>query len=682
MDIRNKNVIRIAAVILLSVVMRAGLWASSPEGYDTNYCSVYGMAYAPYDTDCYFYIILDNGTLLVPEPPLVTNEVFPPGPTKVKIGYNVIDSIINACGTGWYVYLTCLEVVHDSTDCFAMFSYERIRCDSVLNDFRCGDFSYQFTNHSSLNAISFHWDFGDGESSDDENPVHYFPGPGSYTVCLAITTADSCMSQYCTVVNTGPPTDCYAWYSYERIRCDSVFNDIRCGEFSYQFTNQSSPNASTYIWDFGDTTSSDDENPVHEFQGPGSYTVCLTVITADGCMSQHCEVVNVGTPADCMAFFSYYSPVDCYNPQGDCYPSTILQFEDRSYGNITEWHWDFDDGTTSTEQNPIHEFPELGEYLVCLNISSPDGCSDTYCELINLGSSDCHAYFEYCNYSSSIITDTIITDTIPSDTLPQGDYYIVGFRNLSEGHIDYYWWDFGDGGYSSEENPVHVYQNPGYYNVCLYVSSVTGCYDSYCTTINVGTNECHIDFTYEIVFPDCWGYEPAYVFTPALEGPFWSIYWDFGDGNYSYDEYAAHSYELPGIYHACVEVYYQNNCYARKCKKVVVDEWEQDSIYYEKCNPDAISGTSQGEGEFTIEDAYPNPANENLNLVIHSPSQINTRIEFVNMLGQIQNSTTTYTLEKGENRVELDLGEIETGTYIYLIYSEMGVLHGRINIVR
>ncbi len=588
MDTTYKNVMRIALVILY-LALPGMLLTMAFDSEAITSCSHYGMAYAPYEEDCYFYIILDNGVLIEPEISSIPEMYYPPGPTRVLVGYEVIDSISSACGIGFFVYLTCIEVIDDTTDCSAMFTYERIRCDSIFTDFSC-EYVYQFNNHSSPDAVSFQWDFGDGTTSNEENPVHEFPDSGSYNVCLTITTADGCSSQYCVTIETG-------------------------------------------------------------------------------------------TTPDCRAFFEYYSPIDCYDSLNDCFGSTLIQFVDNSHGNITEWFWDFGDGTASSEQNPIHEFPEPDEYLVCLSIFTSDGCSDTYCELVNLGQWDCRAYFEYCNYSSSIINDSIIFDTLPYDTIPADDLYIVGFRNLSEGQIDYYWWDFGDGGYSDEENPVHVYEYPGYYYVCLNVSSNTGCWDYYCTTVNVGMDECNVDFSYEIIFPDCSGFEPAYLFSPKLEGPYWSIYWDFGDGHYSYDEHAAHIYEEFGTYNVCVEVYYQNSCFASVCRSIVVNESEQDSVWYEKCNPNGITEISLS-NDFYVKGVYPNPANNHFNLVINSPIQTDARIEMVNIMGQVQNISSMYSLDTGENRIEIDLSRVETGTYIYLIYSESDVLHGRINIIR
>jgi PKD repeat protein len=583
MNTKLKKLVRIALIMLYST-FPMGLFASDSDSMVTNTCTHSGMAYAPYDDDCYFYIILDNGLYLKPELSSIPERLYPSGPFRVTVDYEVLDSISNSCGTGLLVYLNCIEMLGDSSSCYAMFRPERIRCDSL---------------------------------------------------------------------------------------------NIRCGDYTYRFDNESTPYAISCLWDFGDSTSSEEYEPVHEFPGPGVYDVCLTITASGGCTTQYCSQVTVGVVTNCSAYFYYYPTYnDCGDSINKCIGGTLMQFFDGSSENITSWMWDFGDGTTSDEQNPSHDFPGTGVYTVCLSVYSPDSCSDTYCADVYVGETpECHAYFEYCNYSTSIKRDTLPPDTIPVN------YYLVGFKNLSEGITDYFWWDFGDGFYSTEENPIHSYQYPGQYNVCLSIGSYSGCSDVYCQTVNVGSSTCNVDFTYDVVFPDCFGYEPAYQFIPMFEGPVWSVFWDFGDGNSSYEESPAHTYMQTGLYDVCLEVYYQNNCYTSICKSVEVEEENQDSMWYEKCGPEQLPPNQEND-YLSLINAYPNPANGQFNLQLNSPSAMNVRVDIISLLGQTQKMSKEFTLASGKNDLELNVSRLETGTYIYLIYSDVGVIHGRINIIR
>ncbi len=577
MDTKPKNQSRIV-LLMICFALSFGLPVVSSDLPGSSACTKFGTAYAPYDDACYFYIILDNGLYLQPERSSIPERLYPAGPFRVSVGYEVLDSIASPCGTGFLVNLTCIEVINDTIGCFASFNYGQVYCDPMEGVY-CGEYTYQFMNLSHGSWPSYQWDFGDGITSSEENPVHAFPGPGSYTVCLSIFTQDSCSS-----------------------------------------------------------------------------TCCKNIVVGD-------------TMLNCMAMFDYFSIADCGDSIADCLYTYERQFIDRSFGNIISWSWDFGDGTTSSEQSPLHEFPGYGEYTVCLSIYSPDSCYDTYCTVVVIdGPSDCQAYFDYCNYSW-------VDSTISNDR------YMVGFRNLSRGNPAYFWWEFGDGGYSEQENPVHIYENPGIYQVCLNISDYYGCYDTYCTSVTVGQVDCSVDFTYDIVFPNCIGFSPAYQFIPYLEGPVWYVLWDFGDGTFSDDIMASHIYEQSGEYDVCIQVYYENNCYASKCRTIFVTENEQDSVWYAKCNPNGIP-MQQASDKLSVLEAYPNPASSILNLMINAPAEMEVGLKLVNLLGQVQDISAGYSLKAGENHLEVDLSKVETGNYIYLIYSNDRILHGKLSIVK
>ncbi|MEN8225976.1 MAG: PKD domain-containing protein, partial [Bacteroidota bacterium] len=242
------------------------------------------------------------------------------------------------------------------------------------------------------------------------------------------------------------------------------------------FFDQSTPAGSidSWTWDFGDGTTSSEQNPVHTYNETGTFNVCLTITTdSNTCNSTNCQdvIIQGGSTGDCEADFIFLrDSVDYYT----------IEFFDNSTSNlpIYSWFWDFDDGTTSTLQNPVHSFNDLGIFNVCLTIESGDSsnyCTDTYCleiEITSGGGNDCYADFYY------------VTDSIGGATT------VVNFFDLSTpaGSIDSWTWSFGDGSTSSEQNPVHNYASAGTYNVCLNIESFiqgTVCTDTYCMDIAV-----------------------------------------------------------------------------------------------------------------------------------------------------------------------------------------------------
>ncbi len=126
-----------------------------------------------------------------------------------------------------------------------------------------------------------------------------------------------------------------------------------------------------------------------------------------------------------------------------------VQFLNQSTGNPTEFLWSFGDGGTSTEEHPHHVFPAPGDYAVSLTASKA-GSSDTTSQLVLVGEVEVlEADFDFINSEGNLS---------------------VKFINLSTGDPESFFWDFGDGGTSTLENPDHVFPRAGDYVVVLTVT--------------------------------------------------------------------------------------------------------------------------------------------------------------------------------------------------------------------
>ena len=133
-----------------------------------------------------------------------------------------------------------------------------------------------FTDNST-DATSWYWKFGDGNISRERNPTHNYSTEGNYTVILAVNNTNgwSAKTQEITVQNGLPAVDFSA--------------DNSSG--SVQFTD-SSQNATSWSWDFGDGETSTDESPVHTYSAAGNYTVTLTASNEMGSASK-VSIVNL-----------------------------------------------------------------------------------------------------------------------------------------------------------------------------------------------------------------------------------------------------------------------------------------------------------------------------------------------------------------------------------------------------
>ena len=201
-----------------------------------------------------------------------------------------------------------------------------------------------------------------------------------------------------------------------------------------------------YLWNFGDGTTSTEQNPTHTFAPDGKYTVSLTVTNSYGEDTKTLpEFIAVGDPPK--ADFSV-------SPSSGILPLRIV-FTDRTPDTTRSWVWDFGDGATSTVQNPIHTYTKPGTYTVTLYATNEFGTGHTT--------------------KSGIINAGIVPDAEFIVEPREGDPPLtVRFRDFSSGSPLAWLWDFGDGFTSTEKDPVHTYQNTGSYTTTLHVANAFG----------------------------------------------------------------------------------------------------------------------------------------------------------------------------------------------------------------
>ena len=340
-----------------------------------------------------------------------------------------------------------------------------------------GPLSIVFTDLSFGNPDSWLWDFGDGGTSTEQYPIHEYGEEGEYYVSLEINTADgSCSSVYEMPIWVGNDTiwydDCMAAYFY---RQDSL-NDMTVTfmDLSYGFNNLM---PDTWYWEFGDGTTSEEQNPSHTFGAYGEYDVCLTIATSnpatgETCSDTYCSMVLIEDWDNyCEAWFNYM-------PQGNGDIGLTIQFLDESWGYPTSWTWDFGDGFTSDEQNPLHEYAEEGIYDVCLSIFS-DSCESTYCSEVYVFDNnwdECFTWFEY------EITDL----TVDFTAFYQG--------TDSSSNTASYSWEFGDGIVGTGEFVQHTYPEDGIYEVMLTAVADDGS----CTTTYYDVVWAGDDFSFPV----------------------------------------------------------------------------------------------------------------------------------------------------------------------------------------
>lgn len=257
--------------------------------------------------------------------------------------------------------ITCVQFQNLTyTDPVADFDTTRTEnCDSLVVDFL----------DLSTDTDGWCWDFGDGDSSTLQHPTHTYTSPGTYTVTLTAKDTADCTGD-CTsddvftmqVVFDPPVPDAVADFGFTATGCDSLVVD---------FTNLSTGHTGSF-WDFDDGSNSTLEDPTHVYTIPGSYEVMLIAQDTEYCMEPDTFTMTV----------DFDTSLNTVTAMGMGVPTsgTTVQFTSNSI-NCDMFEWDFGDGNTSTDENPVHTYAQPGDYVVTL-ICWNDCDSDTV--VINL----------------------------------------------------------------------------------------------------------------------------------------------------------------------------------------------------------------------------------------------------------------------------------------------------------
>ncbi len=544
------------------------------------------------------------------------------------------------------IYLT--DTIFPPQNCWAKFIYQRIDSIVIIPEY----IPIQFTDLSVTNSniTSWQWNFGDGTTSTEQNPQHaYYFMVNTYNACLTITTADGCSSTACFDVNLGQP-ECPVHFFATNNPNSST---------SYTFQDDYAPDDITkWFWDFGDGTSSTDAVPTHQFANQGLYTVCLTTSRPQG-VCTYCNSVMVGDsiypPFDCSAGFFYY--------QHDSTASDRLYFDfvDVSFGNVVAWQWDFGDGTVSNDKNPTHGFwGTQNVYNVCLTITTAEGCSSQFCLPIFVYSNPntCKAGFYY--YKNDSI-----------ETFIEG--YPISFVDISYGNEQSWYWDFGDGTISTEQNPMHIFNDLGAsgsgYNVCLTINTTDGCVSTFCQFVFLSDtiitpSNCYASFYYKVNEQVvCDSAQVPYVFYNTSENVK-SWVWAFSDGTITSEETPTHIFALSNIPQmACLMIVTNDGCITSTNQYLY---FNIDSVVYN----DSLNVWELGQNSgidkmqnIKILKVFPNPVDKVLHLQIRLNRTSDFDVEIVNLMGQIVYNQHE-TKSNGTQTVNIPVADLNGGFYI------------------
>lgn len=443
---------------------------------------------------------------------------------------------------------------------------------SFTQDGICFPVTVHFKDESP-DADSWYWNFGDGQTSTVQNPTHTFLEKPRKKALLKVTNSKGCKAS----VSEDSPEFYQSDFAVE--------SESGCIPFHARFEDKSE-NALSWLWDFGDGSTSTEQHPEHVYEKEGTYTVSLITTSPTGCTDTLAreDLIRVG-------YLENSFSVDL--PPSLCAPMIAI-FDNSSVG-ATKYLWEFGDGSGSTLEDPVHVYSKVGQFDVQLIAMNDLGCRDTI------------------DYAKLVTTLGPEADFELSDSLlchPQ-EFQI---RDLSASAIKWEWY-FGDGGTSAEQNPVHQYDRPGSYSIALLATDVNGCQElkKFDSVKVIKTPEAHFNVNQlEYCMPALVEVDNS---SKNLQNP--SFKWDFGNGNSSEENSPKISYEKPGSYKVSLTVVNDSVCLDTYSLNNPINV--RDTFYLKE--PDVYQLTVQSDNEIDIKlNAY---ARNNLkyNLVYKKPAR-------------------------------------------------------------
>jgi PKD repeat protein len=341
---------------------------------------------------------------------------------------------VNGC------FNTTSKYVTQAPRAVPMFSFTNSQCDNL---------NIPFTNAStapSFGAVGYQWSFGDGDQSTSISPTHSYKAFKAYNVTLYTQTDLGCVD-----------SSTQALILKESPKPVFVANGNKCTNQDITFVNSTNVpvgGANNYSWEFGDGKSSNDADPIHHYDAPGTYTVKLSAISAAGCSGDDMTTVTI----DEKPLADYTATNVCQGSETEFTNGSLI-----NNGTLT-YAWNFGDNTSSTNTNPTVTYATAKTYTVSLVATSGSGCTDTATKSVEV----------YAIPPVNIDATSALwgNGTMKFTTNTTGVSYL---------------WLFGDGGKSTDQNPNYQYQFAGTWNVTLIVVSPEGCTNTTTKSVLVNT---------------------------------------------------------------------------------------------------------------------------------------------------------------------------------------------------
>lgn len=377
------------------------------------------------------------------------------------------------------------------------------------------------TSIASGSIVSYFWNFGDGFTSTQQAPIHIYNAPGVYTISYTGTSNNSCVQ---TVIKTLTisPTPTIAFTTFSVNACTP--------NFTFANTSSISAGSISYSWNFGGANTSTLASPNYTFPGVGSYTVRLIGQSQAGCRDTAFAFVNI-----------FPLPIVTVSVPASCESAIFTVSTTAVSGSITSYNWNFGDpgsgvNNTSTLQSPTHFYPNVGSYILSLQIVSNLNCVSINTTQILVRPNPLTTFNSFppdaCTPNYTFVNNSGFAPTSPAGN------FITSTQ-----------WNFNGIATSTVIAPAFSFPGPGVYTVSLISVSNFNCSSTETKTIVIHP---YPQATINVA-PSCLNVAAFYNASISIAqspspGIVTSYTWNFGDGTQDNTLLTNHIYQASGTY--------------------------------------------------------------------------------------------------------------------------------------
>lgn len=432
--------------------------------------------------------------------------------TNNQVVSNTASTTLNPVGDVDFRMITWIGVCSD-TDFVSITELPASPAAAVGDTSFCAGGIAQLDVSGAANA-TFSWSpVADLSNPLAQNPTATPASTTTYTV--TVTSSSGCIKtdSVQVVVNPSPSVD----FAFQDVCFNETSNFLNLSTIS-------SGNIQSFEWDFGDANTSSSYNASNVYGSATTYDVQLLATSAQGCSDSVTQTTTV-----------HPLPVASFTFTNDCEDKQIPFFDASTGGSdqVIDWYWTFGNNQTSTAQNPpVQNYSSAGFFQVNLAVETDFGCTDDTTQTIEI----------YPVPIADFTFDSVclgLENHFVDLSNPNGSYAITSWN-----------WDFSDGQNETVQNPIVEFNQHGFYDATLTITTAVGCID----IVSLGNAVVYplpvaaFDPAIKNCFNDTTWFEDESTVPNLLNDAIVSWNWDFADSYSSTQPDDYHIYQQYGIY--------------------------------------------------------------------------------------------------------------------------------------